>query len=96
MNNLHINIPEFVSVSDLQRDYAGLLKNLTLSKKPLLVLKKNKLEAVILLPDLYQSFVEKSRLFEEQQALAAVKSYKDEKKNKKLKRMKKIKELFES
>lgn len=96
MNNLHTQIPQFVSVSDLQRNYASLLKYLNRSKKPLLVLKKNKLAAVILLPDVYQLFVEKARLLEEQQALTAIKSYNEEKKNKKLKKLKKIKELFDS
>ena len=58
MNNLSY-IPQFVSVSDLQRNYPALLKTLKMTKKPLLVLKKNDLEAVILTPDFYQSMMEK-------------------------------------
>lgn len=94
MNNLFLHIPKLVSVSDLQRDYPSLLKNLHSSKKPLLILKKNNLEAVILLPDMYEELMEKVRAYEEQEALEAIQSYAKEKKEKKLKRMKNIKELF--
>ena len=94
MNNFYPYIPEFVSVSDLQRNYPLLLKNLRTSKKPLLVLKKNDLEAVILTPDLYQQLVEKAREYEEKEAFLAIKAYKKEKKEKKLKKMRSVKELF--
>lgn len=94
MNNFYPYIPEFVSVSDLQRNYSLLLKNLRASKKPLLVLKKNDLEAVILTPDLYQQLVEKAREYEEKEALLAIRTYNKEKKEKKLKKMKTVKELF--
>jgi len=57
MNNISY-IPQFVSVSDLQRNYPALLKTLKTSQKPLLILKKNDLEAIILTPDLYQSMME--------------------------------------
>lgn len=94
MNNFNLTLPQFVSVSDLQRNYSLLLKTLHTSKKPLLVLKKNNLEAVILLPDFYQALMEKVREYEEKEALAAVKIYKQEKEQKKLKEMTTIKELF--
>ncbi len=88
-------IPQFVSVSDLQRNYPSLLKTLKSSQKPLLILKKNDLEAVILTPDLYQSMMEKIQVYDEKEALLAISNYKKEKANKKLKKMKSIKELFE-
>ena len=94
MNNISY-IPQFVSVSDLQRNYPSLLKTLKLSQKPLLILKKNDLEAVILTPDLYQSMMEKIQVYDEKEALLAISNYKKEKANKKLKKMKSIKELFE-
>jgi len=94
MNNLSY-IPQFVSVSDLQRNYPTLLKTLKMTKKPLLVLKKNDLEAVILTPDLYQSMMEKIQVYDEKEALLAISNYKKEKAAKKLKKMKSIKELFE-
>lgn len=93
MNNLSY-IPQFVSVSDLQRNYPTLLKTLKISKKPLLILKKNDLEAVILTPDLYQSMMEKIQVYEEKEALLAIQIYNKEKKEKKLKKMKTVKELF--
>jgi len=94
MNTLNIQIPKFVSVSDLQRNYPKLLKQLHSSRQPLLVLKKNELEAVILLPEIYQLLVEKIRQYEEQAAFLAIKVYEKEKKAGKLKKMKKVEELF--
>lgn len=94
MNNISY-IPQFVSVSDLQRNYPALLKTLKMNKKPLLILKKNDLEAVILTPDLYQSMMEKIQVYDEKEALLAISNYKKEKSAKKLKKMKSISELFE-
>ena len=94
MNNLSY-IPQFVSVSDLQRNYPALLKTLKMNQKPLLILKKNDLEAVILTPDLYQSMMEKIQVYDEKEALLAISNYKKEKSAKKLKKMKSIRELFE-
>lgn len=93
MNNLSY-IPQFVSVSDLQRNYPSLLKALKTSQKPLLILKKNDLEAIILTPDLYQSMMEKIQVYDEKEVLLAISNYKKEKSNKKLKKMKSISELF--
>lgn len=94
MNIHNFQIPTFVSVSDLQRNYPALLKQLHSSKKPLLVLKKNDLEAVILLPEMFGALLEKVRQYEEQEALAAIQSYEKEKKEGKLRRMKNVVELF--
>ena len=94
MNNLSY-IPQFISVSDLQRNYPALLKTLKMNQKPLLILKKNDLEAVILTPDLYQSMMEKIQVYDEKEALLAISNYKKEKSAKKLKKMKSIRELFE-
>lgn len=94
MNTLSY-IPQFVSVSDLQRRYPELLKTLKMSQKPLLVLKKNDLEAVIITPDFYRSMMEKVQEYEERDALLAITNYTKEKKTKKLKKMKSPKELFE-
>jgi len=95
MNNLNIQIPKFVSVSDLQRNYPKLLRQLHSSKKPLLVLKKNDLEAVILLPEMFESLMGKVREYEEQEALSAIRVYEKEKGTGKLRKMKQAKELFE-
>ena len=94
MNNLNIQIPKFVSVSDLQRNYPSLLRQLHSSKKPLLVLKKNDLEAVILLPEVFEALLEKVHQYEEQEALAAIRVYKEEKTKGKLRKMKSAKDFF--
>jgi len=94
MNNSSY-IPQFVSVSDLQRNYPSLLRTLKASQKPLLILKKNDLEAIIMTPDLYQSMMEKIQVYDEKEALLAIGNYRKEKKEKKLKKMKSMKELFE-
>ena len=94
MNTLSY-IPDFVSVSDLQRRYPELLKALKVSQKPLLVLKKNDLEAVILTPDFYRTMMDKVQEYEEKDALLYLANYTKEKKSKKLTKMKTAKELFE-
>lgn len=94
MNTLSF-IPDFVSVSDLQRRYPELLKALKLSQKPLLVLKKNDLEAVIITPHFYQTMMNKVQEYEEKDVLRSLANYTKEKKAKKLSKMKSVKELFE-
>lgn len=95
MNYLISSQQQFVSVSDLQRDYATILKKLHATKKPLLVLKNNKLEAIIIRPDLFESLQDKIRQYEEQHALRTINAYEQEKKENKLTKMIKVAELFE-
>lgn len=95
MNNQISSIPQFVSVSDLQRDYPSLLKQLKKSQKPLLVLKKNALEAVILSPEVYQELMDKITEYEMNEALKAIGGYEREKEAGKLKKLEKVSELFE-
>ena len=90
-----MSIPNFVSVSDLQRDYPGLLKKLKKSQEPLLVLKNNNLEAVMLSGEVYKALQEKIREYEEKEALQAIKLYKEAEKAGKLIKMKNVDELFE-
>ncbi len=87
-------IPNFVSVSDLQRNYPGLLKQLKKSQKPLLILKNNSLEAVMLSPEVYNMLQEKITEYETKDALEAIKGYKEEKREGKLKKMRSVDELF--
>ncbi len=87
-------IPNFVSVSDLQRNYPGLLKQLKKSQKPLLILKNNNLEAVMLSPEVYNMLQEKITEYETKDALEAIKGYKEEKREGKLKKMRSVDELF--
>lgn len=95
MNNQASVIPNFVSVSDLQRNYSELLKQLKKSQKPLLVLKNNALEAVMLTPEAYKVLQEKIAKYEEKDVLELVKAYKREKKTGKLMKIKNVEELFE-
>lgn len=94
MSNLNTSLPKFVSVSDLQRNYPKLLRRLHSSQEPLLVLKKNELEAVILLPEMFERLIKKIREYEEKEALEAIQLYKKEKAANKLKKMQKVEELF--
>lgn len=96
MNYIISSHQQFVSVSDLQRDYAAILKKMRETTKPLLVLRNNKLEAIIIRPDLFESLQEKIRQYEEQETLVAINSYEKEKKGKKLRKMRKVSELFQS
>lgn len=95
MNYLISSQQQFVSVSDLQRDYAAILKKLHATKKPLLVLKNNKLEAIIIRPDLFESLQEKIRQYEEQHALMTINAYEKTKKENKLTKMNTVAELFD-
>jgi len=96
MNTLGNQLPNLVSVSELQRNYAGLLKNLVTTKKPFFILKNNKPEAVIILPGLFQDMTERIKELEEKEALFALTVYKKERQSNKLVKMKKIAELFEN
>lgn len=94
MNSQSMTIPNFVSVSDLQRDYPGLLKQLKKSREPLLILKNNSLEAVMLSPQVYNKLQEKIREYEMKDALLAIRVYKGEKKAGKLKIAKRASDFF--
>ena len=83
------------SVSDFQRRYTALIKQVKKSGQPMMVLKKNKLEVVLISPDAYQEIMGKLRAYEEKIALEAIALYEKEKKSGKLKKMKKVEELFE-
>lgn len=95
MNTLSTYIPQLASVSQLQKGYAQLLKQLRESKKPLLVLKKNKLEVIMLMPEIFERMMEKVQKYEEYEATTAISIYKQEKNVKKLKKLKKIADLFD-
>lgn len=87
-------IPQIASVSDLQRNYAALIRKTKQSDGPLLVLKKNRLEAVLLSVTSFDELMKKVKFYEERQALEAVTSYENEKQKGKLKKMKTLNELF--
>jgi PHD/YefM family antitoxin component YafN of YafNO toxin-antitoxin module len=92
MNTL---LPKTVSVSDLQRDYTSVLNLLNKEEGPVLVMRKNKIQAILVSPDSYALYMETLEKLELEQALRAVKTYKSEKKRGKLKKMNSPNELFE-
>lgn len=94
MSHVFASSPKFFSVSDLQRKYAFLLKRLKKNREPLLILKKNKLEAVLLSPTLFTNLTQKVRQYEETKLLEALDTYRREKKARKLKRLEKLTEIF--
>lgn len=87
-------LPSIASVSDFQRNYLSLINKAKKNNKPLMVLRNNKLEAVLLNTELFEEMAGKARLYEEEQALTAINNYKRDKQNRKLKKMKSISELF--
>lgn len=87
-------IPQIVSVSDLQRNYAALIEKAKKSGQPLLVLRKNKVEVILLNSTLFEDMAQKAKLYEEKQALEAINSYEIEKKKGSLRKMKTVDELF--
>lgn len=89
-------IPQIVSVSELQRNYAALIEKAKRSGQPLLVLRKNKLEIILLNSTLFEEMAQKAKLYEEKQALEAIATYEIDKKKGKLKKMKNLNELFAS
>lgn len=88
-------IPNFVSVSALQRDYPGILKQLKKSQRPLLILKNNSLEAVMLSPEAYNVLQKKISEYEAKDAQKAIRGYVKEKGRGLLKKMENTDELFE-
>ncbi|OGK21463.1 hypothetical protein A3C23_05010 [Candidatus Roizmanbacteria bacterium RIFCSPHIGHO2_02_FULL_37_13b] len=93
MNNNQI-FPEYVSVSDLQRNYADVLAKMKKCSQPVFILKKNKLEAVIINPLFYAQLIRQNQDTEEKMALKAIGIYQKEKKAKKLKKLSKAADLF--
>lgn len=92
MNNY--TIPQMASVSDFQRRYAKLIADAKKSDQPLLILRKNKVEAILLNPHLYQEMMEKVRQYEEEQALEAIAHFRKEKKAGRLLKGEKASDLF--
>lgn len=96
MNTLtdSLEIPQIASVSDLQKGYASLIARSKKGNKPLLILRNNKLEAILLNPELYKDLVARAQKIEKQEVAVALSVYHNEKKLRKLKKMKSVDELF--
>ncbi|MBI3109566.1 type II toxin-antitoxin system Phd/YefM family antitoxin [Candidatus Daviesbacteria bacterium] len=92
MNTLSVS--QLVSISELQRGYASLIKRIKKMSKPLLLLRRNEPEAVLISVPTYEDLVEKKRLYEEKMALEAIVDFEKEKKAGKLLIAKRPEDLF--
>ena len=94
MNTLSIS--QLVSISELQRDYASLVKRIKKMAQPLLLLRRNEPEAVLISVPAYEDLIEKKILYEEKMAIEAIVDFEKEKKAGKLLIAKKPEDLFKS
>ncbi|OGH23598.1 MAG: hypothetical protein A2698_00405 [Candidatus Levybacteria bacterium RIFCSPHIGHO2_01_FULL_42_15] len=92
MNTL--NVSQLVSISELQRDYASLVKKIKKMAKPLFLLRRNEPQAVLISVPIYEELLEKKRLYEERLAMEAVVDFEKDKKAGKLLIAKKPEDLF--
>lgn len=92
MNTLSIS--QLVSISELQRNYASLIRKIKRMTQPLLLLRRNEPEAVLISVPAYEDLVEKKRLYEEKLALEAIDDFEKEQKENKLMVAGKPEDLF--
>lgn len=78
MTTLTLN--QLVSVSDLQKNYAGLIEKVKKLAKPIFLLRRNEPEAVLISVSHYEDLIEKRKLYEENLALSAIEEFEKEKK----------------
>ncbi|GEM_PF-3286925 len=92
MNTL--NVSQLVSISELQRDYASLVKRIKKMAMPLYLLRRNEPQAVLISVPAYEDLMEKKILYEERLAMEAIGDFEKEKKAGKLLVAKKPEDLF--
>lgn len=85
---------QLASISDLQRDYLSLLDKVKKLARPLLLLKHNKPEAVLVSVKEYEDLAKKRRLYEEGMILKEITYFEKEKKAGRLKVAYKAEDLF--
>ena len=83
--------PLLASVSELQRNYRSLLSRLKKVGQPIFILRKNKLQAVLVDPAKFTELAKKAQAYEEKSAQEAIQVYQTEKKAKKLTKLTKWK-----
>ena len=82
MNN--ISLSQLASVSDLQRNYNSLVKRVKKEARPLILLRRNEPEVVLVSVPHYEELMEKKKLYEEQDALEAIEEFEKDRKSGKL------------
>lgn len=85
---------QLASISDLQRDYLSLVEKVKKLARPLLLLKHNKPEAVLISVAEYEDLTEKRRLYEEEDTLKEIAYFEKQKKQGKLLVARKAEDLF--
>lgn len=90
----YLSLSQLVSVSELQRNYNSLLETVKKIGKPLILLRRNQPEAVLISVKTYQDLTEKKRLYEEKVALDTIINFEKEKKKGKLLAATKAEDLF--
>lgn len=89
----YLSSTQLVAISDLQRNYASLIERVK-KISPLLLLRRNRPEAVLISVATYEDLVEKNRLYEEKLALEAISEFEKDKKGGKLFVGKRSSDLF--
>lgn len=92
--NMDFTLSQLASVSDLQRNYNGLLEKVRSLMGPIVLLRRNQPEAVILSIDEYKNLTEKTRIYEENEALKAIASFEKDRKEGKLMTATRAEDLF--
>lgn len=75
-----VTLNQLVSVSDLQKNYANLIEKVKKLAKPIILLRRNEPEAVLISVSHYEDLVEKRKLYEEGLALNTIAEFEKEKK----------------
>lgn len=79
-----LSLSQLASVSDLQRNYNGLIDRVKKFSLPIFLLRRNEPEAVLLSISEYKEMAEKKRLYELQDTLEAIAEFDADKKAGKL------------
>ncbi|MEK7497747.1 MAG: type II toxin-antitoxin system prevent-host-death family antitoxin [Patescibacteria group bacterium] len=74
-----ISLSQLASISDLQRDYNGLINKVKKMAAPIFLLRRNEPEAVLISIDEYKELAEKKRLYELQDALESIAEFEKDK-----------------
>jgi prevent-host-death family protein len=88
-------ITNMISVTELQRNYTKHLAKANKTGEPLLIVKNNRPEAVLMSHDAYEIMAKKARLKDDQEVFKMIRAYEKAEKEGKLIKMKNISELFD-
>ena len=81
---MNISLSQLASISDLQRDYNGLIQRIKKFSEPVFLLRRNKPEAVLVSVDVYENLLNEKKKYEETLALLSIKEFETDKKKGKI------------